>query len=355
MWLPVLLCAICLGSGMTLLADEVKLKNGDRLTGTIVKSDGKALTLKTEFAGVVNIAWEAVEQVTSGQPLYLGLNDGQTVAGTITGSADKYEVATKDAGNVAVTKSVIKTIRNQDEQTAFLDEVERLRNPSLLDLWAGSLDMGYALTRGNADTNTFTLGANALRATTRDKISVYAAAIKANARSLSTGVKEETANAIRGGGRYEVNLSSRTFAFGFSDLEFDEFQKLDLRAVLGGGLGYHAIKNENTLFDVFGGGAYNKEYFSTGLRRSSGEVLIGEELTHKLSSRSLLKERLVFFPNLSNTGEYRLNFDTSLVTNLNRWLSWQVTLSDRYLSNPVPGAKKNDVLLTTGIRLTFAK
>ena len=301
MWLPVLLCAVCLGSGMTLVADEVKLKNGDRLTGTIVKSDGKALTLKTEFAGVVNIAWEAVEQVTSGQPLYLGLNDGQTVAGTITGSAGKYEVETKDAGNVAVTKSAIKTIRNQDEQTAFLNEVERLRNPSLLDLWAGSLDMGYALTRGNAGTNTFTLGANALRATTRDKISVYAAAIKADARNPRTNTTDPTANAIRGGG------------------------------------------------------AYNKEYFSTGLRRSSGEVLIGEELTHKLSSRSLLKERLVFFPNLSNTGEYRLNLDTSLVTNLNRWLSWQVTLSDRYLSNPVPGAKKNDVLLTTGIRLTFAK
>ena len=165
----------------------------------------------------------------------------------------------------------------------------------------------------------------------------------------------ETANAIRGGGRYEINLSSRTFAFGFADLEFDEFQKLDLRAVLGGGMGYHAIKNERTLLDVFGGGAFNKEYFSTGLRRSSGEALIGEELTHKLSSRSLLKERMVFFPNLSQTGEYRLNFDTSLVTNLNKWLSWQVTYSNRYLSNPVPGAKSNDVFITTGIRLAFAK
>ena len=124
---------------------------------------------------------------------------------------------------------------------------------------------------------------------------------------------------------------------------------------MGGGGGWHAVKNDRTVLDVFGGGSYNKEYFSTGLKRSSGEALLGEELTHKLSARSLLKQRLVFFPNLSQTGEYRLNFDTSLVTNLNRWLSWQVTFSDRYLSNPVPGAKSNDVLLTTGIRLTLAK
>jgi putative salt-induced outer membrane protein YdiY len=353
--LPALLCVVCWGFALNLLADEVNLKNGDRLSGTIVKSDGKTLTLKSEFAGVVNISWEAIDRVTASQPLYLSLNDGQTVVGTVAGGAEKYDIATKDAGNVAVAKSAIKTIRNQEEQTAYLAEIERFRNPRLVDLWAGSFDLGHSLTRGNADTNTFTLGANATRATTRDKISVYAAAIKANARSKNTGLKEETANAIRGGGRYEINLSSRTFAFGFSDLEFDEFQRLDLRAVLGGGLGYHTIKNENTLLDVFGGGSHNKEYFSTGLRRSSGEVLIGEELTHKLSARSLLKERLVFFPNMSDRGEYRLNFDTSLVTNLNRWLSWQVTLSDRYLSNPVPGAKSNDVLITTGIRLTFAK
>ncbi|MGE0883381.1 MAG: DUF481 domain-containing protein [Blastocatellales bacterium] len=348
-------CLACFAFHTIGLADEVKLKNGDRLTGTIVKSDGKSLTLKTEFVGTVNITWDAIDQVTASQSLYLSLNDGQTVVGTITGGAEKYEVVTKDTGKVEVAKTAIKTIRNEDEQKSYLAEVERLRNPGVLDLWAGTFDLGYSLTRGNAETNTFTLGANAVRATSRDKISLYATAIKANARSKKTGDKEETANAIRGGGRYDINLTSKVFAFGFSDLEFDEFQQLDLRMVIGGGGGWHAINNERTVFDVFGGGSYNKEYFSTGLKRNSAEALVGEELSHKLSSRSLLKERLVFFPNLNETGEYRMNFDTSLVTNLNRWLSWQVTFSDRYLSNPVPGAKSNDVLLTTGIRLSFAK
>jgi len=346
---------ICFGFGAMVLADEVKLKNGDRLTGTVVKSDGKSLMLKTEFAGTVNIVWDAVDQVTTAQPIYLNLNDGQTVVGTVAGGAGQYEVVTKDAGKVSVAKTAIKTIRNEDEQKVYLAEVERLRNPKLLDLWTGTFDAGYSLTRGNADTNTFTLGATGVRATARDKISLYATAIKAKARSKNTGLNEETANAIRGGGRYDLNLTSRSFLFGFSDLEFDQFQRLDLRMVLGGGAGWHAIKNDRTVLDVFGGGSYNKEYFSTGLHRSSGEALVGEELSHKLSARSLLKQRLAFFPNLSETGEYRLNFDTSLVTNLNRWLSWQATFSNRYLSNPVPGAKSNDVLLTTGIRLTLAK
>lgn len=52
---------------------------------------------------------------------------------------------------------------------------------------------------------------------------------------------------------------------------------------------------------------------------------------------------------LTSTGDYRLTFDTSAVTNLNKWLGWHVTLSDRYLSNSMVGANKNDLRLTTGV------
>jgi hypothetical protein len=36
-------------------ADQVTLKNGDRLTGSITKSDGKTLVIKTDFAGDVTV------------------------------------------------------------------------------------------------------------------------------------------------------------------------------------------------------------------------------------------------------------------------------------------------------------
>ena len=37
-------------SSSLMFADQIVLKNGDRLTGTVVKSDGKILVLHTEFA-----------------------------------------------------------------------------------------------------------------------------------------------------------------------------------------------------------------------------------------------------------------------------------------------------------------
>ena len=69
---------------------------------------------------------------------------------------------------------------------------------------------------------------------------------------------------------------------------------------------------------------------------------------------TILRQKFVFFPNLTNSGEYRINFDFSQATTLRKWLAWQVTVSNRYLSNPVPGRKTNDLILTTGFRITFA-
>src|SRR5271156_1005952 len=76
-----------------LFADQVVLKNGDRLTGTITKSDDKTLLIKTEFAGDVTVQWPAVQQINSTQPLHVVLSNGKTVAGP---------VATTD-GSLAVT------------------------------------------------------------------------------------------------------------------------------------------------------------------------------------------------------------------------------------------------------------
>jgi len=332
-------------------ADQVILKNGDRLSGTILKSDGENLSLKSEFAGEVKIQWAAIEQLSSDRPLYVLLKDGQIIFGTVTATTGRIEVQTKEAGLVATSRDAIRLLRSEAEHAAHLAEVERLRNPGLGDLWSGSADAGLSLTKGNAAMTTIGVGAQAARTTTRDKTSVYFASLFA--KNSTTGESVTTASSVRGGLRYDFNLSDRVFAFGLSDIEYDKFQQLDLRLVLGGGLGFHAAKTERTRLDLFAGGAFNQEYFSSGLNRKSGEVILGEELTYKLSSSTSLAQRAVLYPNLREIGEFRISFDTTAVTTLSKNLGWQVTLSDRYTSNPIPGIKKNDLLLTTGIRVTF--
>lgn len=345
-------------------ADQVTLKNGDRLTGTIVKSDAKTLVIKTEFAGDVNLQWDAVTGIASSQALHLALKDGQTIVGTVTTADGKFDVATKETGAVSASKDAVVAVRNDAEQKAYDDQVERLQHPHLTDFWSGLLDTGLSLTQGNSESLTYSLSGKAARVTDRDKISVYTTAIYA--KSTVDGVSNTTAHAIRGGVRADLNVSNKLFVFGFTDFEYDQFQDLDLRNVVGGGLGYHVIKTANTTFDVFAGGSFDQEFFGAipatattpavaAVTRKSGEVVLGEDLNMKLNKRTTLSEQYSIYPNVSDTGSYRFQFDTTAATKLKNWLSWQVTYSDRFLSDPLPGLKKNDLLLSTGVRLTFGK
>ena len=52
-------------------ADTVTLKNGDRVSGTIEDSDGKDITLKTDFAGEIKIHWGSVASIATDKPLFV--------------------------------------------------------------------------------------------------------------------------------------------------------------------------------------------------------------------------------------------------------------------------------------------
>jgi len=359
--LVILLLGVC---AMSAQADQVTLKNGDRLTGTIVKSDDKTLLIKTDLAGDVNVQWEAVTGIASSQTLHLALKDGQTIVGIVNTNDGKFEVATKETGPVTAAKDVVVVVRNDAEQKAYDDQIERLRHPHLTDFWSGLLDTGLSLTRGNSESLTFSLSGKAARVTDLDKISVYSTAIYTD--STVNGVNSTTAHAIRGGIRGDLNVSKRMFVFGFTDFEYDAFQDLDLRNVLGGGVGYHAINTKNTTFDLFVGGDYDQDYFgaiaatattpaTAAVTRKNGEVDLGETFNTKINNRTTITEQFSLFPNVSNTGSYRFQFDATAATKLKGWLSWQVTYSDRFLSDPLPGFKTNDLILSTGVRLTFGK
>ena len=336
----------------TVFADQITLKNGDRLSGMIVTSDAKTLVLKTEYADAVTMKWDFVQQIESSQPLYVGTKGGQVIVGPVSTSGDKLAVSTKESGNVTVAKADVTSLRNAEEEKKAQAAIERLEHPRLADLWTGSLDTGLGLVRGNSESSNFTFALNAVRATSRDKITYYTNS--AFARSRVKGVTATAAQTIAGGIRYDLNVSDKSFAFGTVDLFNDRFQDLDLRTVVGAGGGYHAIKNNRTTLDLLVGGTFNREFFKT-FNRSSAEVLLGETFTRKFLASSAFNEAFFFYPNLSSTGDFRSTFSLGLVTKLTGFLSWQTSFNDYYLSDPPPGKKTSDLLLSTGLRLTFGK
>ncbi len=329
-------------------ADQVILSNGDRVTGKLVKKDGDNLIVKTDLMGEVTIPWKSVESVSSQDPLTVVLTTGTSLYGKLNIEEKKLEVATA-AATESVPVSDLVAIRDKETQRQH----ERLENPGLFDLWEGYIDLGLSGARGNARTTVFTTAANATRTTRTDKTVAHFHQIYSSA--LVEGTSATTAQAIRGGWSYNKNVSPRLFLNLFNDYEYDRFQNLDLRFVLGGGVGYIAIKDDRKRLDLLGGAAYNREEFSTPEVRNSAEGYWGDDFNYNLSNVTQFQQRFRMFHNLSDPGSYRVNFDLSLATQLTKWLSWHLSLSDRFLSNPVLGRQRNDVLYTTGLRFKFAR
>jgi putative salt-induced outer membrane protein len=359
-----ILCVLLfLGFASAVFADQVTLKNGDRLTGDIVSADGKTLLLKTESDGDVTIKWDAIASIESAGNLTLTLKDGKKYAGKVTTVDGKFVVA----GGAPILKEDVTAVRNDAEQKAFDLATDHMEHPKLTYFWGGLFDAGLALTRGNSSTASFTLDAKAVRATPRDKLTLYTNYIYAS--NETTLPATTTANMFQAGIRGDLNIGPRWFVYATADFATNELQHLSLRQTYGGGFGYHVIKNDRTLFDIFGGADYDRDEFNsysylnpapppllidvTGYTLSSAEAVVGEEFDSHLSKRAYLTERFSFFPNLSHTGDYRMQFNTALAVNMKAWLSWQTSFQDQYISYPPPGLKGNDIVLSTGIRVTW--
>src|ERR1700675_4587875 len=90
-------CLLLLSIVPLLSADQVVLKNGDTITGAIVKKDGAKLTINSEFLGEVSMPWAAVKGLKSDADLTVVLPGGESVLGKVNTAGDKLEVVTQTA------------------------------------------------------------------------------------------------------------------------------------------------------------------------------------------------------------------------------------------------------------------
>jgi putative salt-induced outer membrane protein YdiY len=362
--LEVLALIAFFGFSTSSFADQVTLKNGDRLTGTVVKSDGKELVLHTDDAGDVTLKFDSIQDIKTDAELHVTLKGGKTAVGPVTTTDGKLQIATKTSGTVEAPKEDVTLIRNDAEQQAY----DKSLHPGLMHGWNGGVDVGFSVARGNSETENLALAFNAVHPTLHDKITLYASSINTtnNLADPST-----VASLEQGGLRYDHDLKPKLFLFGAADFMANALQFLDLRQVYSGGFGFHAIKSDRTILDFLGGLNYTHETYSNGtllipaspphpaVYESYGKtnrfaaLTLGEELDQKLGKSTVLTQSLGFFPNLQQTGEYRFTFNVGTVTKIKKWLGWQNQFGDIYVTNPPTGSKSNDVIFTTGLNISF--
>jgi len=357
-------------------ADQIVLKNGDKLTGTIAKSDGKTLVLKTDYAGDLTIKYDAIQSLTTTGDLKVTAG-GKTSVGPVTTSGDQIVVATRTAGSVQAPMASVTILRSPAEEAAY----QKSLHPGWGQGWAGGANLGFALTAGNSETKNLNIGFNATRTGFHDKLTLYETSIYATTSKLALHPipTQTTANSNGGGIRYDRDFAPRVFGFGSADFFNNSLQDLDLRYILGGGIGFHAIKTPNTTLDLLAGINYTHESFSDLVNASpppatynhsdsSAALTVGDNFMHKLGKNSVFTQSFLLYPSFSqvniaptaptpdNVRILRGTLNLGLVTKLNNWLGWQLTLADVFDNHPLastPPIERNDITFATGLNFSF--
>ncbi len=347
------LCVCLLLAVPSANADTVVLKNGDRLTGTAIKLEGGKLSLKTAYADVIAISFDQVESLSVEQPMILTRATGLASFSKME-RTDSGLVFTSSKGSATLAPATVTTMRTADDEKAY----EASLHPNWGHAWTGAANVSLALARGNADTSTFGAGVSAVRTTPGDKTSLDLSTIystNANA-TPSTSAKETD-----GGARYDRNVGPRIFFFGTGDFSTNALQNLDLRSIVGGGIGYHALKVPRQTLDLSAGLVWTHEHYSPLIAGGAATINsfaaldVGEQYALKFGKNSSLTEQAFVYPNMSDTSRYQLAAGSTFSTKLASILSWQTSFTDQYTSFPPAGKLDNDLILTTGLGIAFSR
>jgi hypothetical protein len=99
---------------LTAFADQITMKDGDRISGDIVKKDGQTVTVKSKNFGTVTLKWDDIATVKTDEPINVAFPGGKTVKAPIEtqGTQIKVEAQTVDPKDVV-------SLRNDAEQKTY--------------------------------------------------------------------------------------------------------------------------------------------------------------------------------------------------------------------------------------------
>lgn len=316
-------------------ADEIFFKNGDRLTGQILRLENGKLTFKSNYAGEITVNASDLESFKSDQPLDVRLQDGRSVRATVT-DAPGGEVTVAPDTPVSRTLPVagVKAI-----------------NPK--DGWSGSVLAGLIITRGNSDTDNANVEFNVEKRRLDDRFTGGGAYLYGRQRDPSTGLKSTTADNWNARAKYDYFFSPHLYAYGNVEAEKDNIANLDIRLTPGVGVGYQIVDRGDFKASTEAGLTYVYEKFdapdtaSTTEFRDHNEYLSGR-LAYKIEKK-FAGDRLTLFhnaeylPSFQDIGDYLINADGGLRVGITGKLFLEYKLTLTYDAVPAPGASNTDL------------
>jgi putative salt-induced outer membrane protein YdiY len=322
-------------------ADRIVTTDGSRLVGKIQEWSNEKVTIVTEIAGTLTIDTSKVTAIAVDEPISVQFASGDRLIGTVELAPDETTATMHTAfGDITVDAATIKMVWAKDKDSpeviAIREEAARIEK-AYRPNWTVKLEGGGVFTEGNTDTFAARGRLEFLRKTPDDSLLFYANA------EYNEQNKIRTQSEYRVGSRYENDVNDEWSWYMRSMLENDEFENLQLRAIVAGGIARNWIKRDEKMFQTSLGGGFRHESYNDDTTFSDSMLDLGLAYRHDITPWVQFTHALTYSPALDDTADYRLFADTALVLPFksDRW-KLKLGVRNEYNSRPRPGIVRLD-------------
>ena len=338
------ICAIVLCTlvfSVTSLADEVYFKNGDHLSGQIVRlTDGK-LVLKSSVVGEVTVNLADVKTFSSEGPLEIHLKDGTVLHQPIV-PAEPNEFAVKPGQPL-------------EAQSFPLANVASINPPpAVKPKWTGSVSGAVSATTGNTETSSIAGSFSLARRTEQDRTTLQGDIARTSQTDPDSGERRTTEDWWRLLGQYDYFFSKKFFVFGNGRYEKDGIARLDRRVVVGGGGGYQWIENETTALSTnLGLASLFEKYEDEPESNNLLSMQAGYAFSQSLWKNTKFLNDLTWYPSFDDFSDFFLTTTAEVRTTLTKSMFANFKVIFNYDATPAADREKTDVKYLLGVGLNF--
>ena len=312
--------------------DEIVLKNGSRLIGTVMVAKDGLVTLKTDFAGTLSISMDQIVSVNTRNPVVVLLAD-ETVLHPTSLIINQENLVLPDSA-----------------QTYPLEDLQAV-NPEPWELgngyrWTGSISFAWALQRGNTDSDELNFKFDPVWRSKRDRY------------TLNWSGEQDETNGVESAdnwlliGKYDYFLADPNFVGLVVNAKKDKFQDLEIRYLIGPYFGSQFY--DKPVFSLSGeiGFSYvNEEYIAAEEQQYGASTWSLNATSNYLGGKSALYFDQTGIWNLKDTSDVILNTTFGLSFPLMWDLEASAEMLFEYDSGAVEGV--DDLDQTYNIRLGY--
>ncbi len=324
-----------------LYADQVLLKNGDRLTGQIVRmTDGKLIFL-SPVVGEVTVNLTDIQTFSSNEPVEIHLKDG-TVLHQPVAAAEPNEFSLKTTAPLQPQKFPLAAVASINPP------------PAPKPKWTGSISGSVGLTTGNTEASSISGSVSLARRSEQDRTTADADVAQVNQTDPDTGEGRTTENWWRIRGQYDYFFTKKFFGFANGRYEKDEIARLERRVVVGGGAGYQWIETDVTTFSTnLGLASVFEKYKFEGDTNNQLSLQAGYVFSRQLWKNTKLLHDLTYFPSFDDFSDFFLTSTAELRTNLTKTMFANFKVIFNYDATPALDREKTDVKYLLGVGMNF--